>query len=493
MARVEDFLKNSLGIAGFNTTQLHSDHSSAAPSALAQIEDGEEVMHGVAGAEAFDVPRSEMWPTFHALADSDKANSVSVGVDPASAQTSEAKDEEQSRGAQVALTRLDIHQQKFEEEAHPVQDGHGKGSEECHLLVSEDTGLAQVQEGAGDGEESADGQECLNDEIERGLALEYVPDETKKMGELEDTEGQSEHQETDDVDDNDPSNEARRERAEGKCVSMVDEKVQGCEDDKSKDHCYCLENVEQSKNSSSDSGVSRSKDTSLVETQQKGRIDIDEKISNVGSKLRSEESAVSSQTEDMAKENPTLEVDGGFVEEQLSNHGGENLTLLVKALPGSVSPSVDAVMEDFAWFDSPGLKVVKVEEGLLVFVEDGQLGRVAMEGLKHKYSISEQVENNHCINVIISLFQVLIVADPSSGLFTLTFTDSKCMRYTATRNHFLQFCKDGEQPLLSRGSGLQEVLVSFARKEAAVEAFECTMEDENFPGLNVLPACRPSL
>ena len=271
------------------------------------------------------------------------------------------------------------------------------------MLVSEDTGLAQVQEGAGDGEEGADGLECLNDEIETGLAPEYVPDETKKMGELEDTEGQSEYQEIDDVDDNDPSNEARRERAEGKCVSIVDEEVQGCEDDKSKDHCYCLTNVEQSKNSSYDSGVSRTKDTSLVETQQKGRIDIDENISNVGSKLKSEESAVSAQTEDMAKENSTLEVDGGLDEEQLSNHAGENLTLLVKALPGSVSPSVDAVMEDFAWFDSPGLKVAKVEEGLLVFVEDGQLGRVAMEGLKHKYSISKQVENNHYINVIISL------------------------------------------------------------------------------------------
>ena len=46
----------------------------------------------------------QILPTFHALADSVKANSVSVGVDPASAQTSEAKDEEQSRGAQVALT-----------------------------------------------------------------------------------------------------------------------------------------------------------------------------------------------------------------------------------------------------------------------------------------------------------------------------------------------------------------------------------------------------
>ena len=63
-----------------------------------------------------------------------------------------------------------------------------------------------------------------------------------------------------------------------------------------------------------------------------------------------------------------------------------------------------------------------------------------------------------------------MVADPSSGLFSLTFTDSKCLRYTATKNHFLQFCKEGEQPLLSRGSGLQEVLVSFARKDTLLPA-----------------------
>ena len=402
---MEDFLKNSLGIAGLNTTQVSSDSDSPlTPSALTQFDIEDEVLNDVVEAEAFKVPGSEMWPTFNALADSDKATRVSVGVDSVSAQTSEARGEELSRDAQVALPRLSIDLKRLEEEAYPVQDGHSKGSEEYHLLFNEDTGLAQVQDGASDGEEGADGLECVKGEIETGLAPEHVQEETnvKKSNELDETKGQSKHQEKDDVGDG-PSNEARRERAEGKCVSIVDEEVQGCEDDKSKDHCYCLENVEQSKNSSYDSGVSRTKDTSLVETQQKGRIDIDENISNVGSKLKSEESAVSAQTDNMSKENSTLEVDGGLDEEQLSNHAGENLTLLVKALPGSVSPSVDAVMEDFAWFDSPGLKVAKVEEGLLVFVEDGQLGRVAMEGLKHKYSISKQVENNHYINVIISL------------------------------------------------------------------------------------------
>ena len=84
-----------------------------------------------------------------------------------------------------------------------------------------------------------------------------------------------------------------------------------------------------------------------------------------------------------------------------------------------------------------------------------------------------------------------MVADPSTGLYTLTFTDSKLMRYTATRQHFLQFCKEGEEPVLSRGIGKQEVLVSFARKEAAVRAVESTLRDENFSGLAVVTACRP--
>ena len=83
------------------------------------------------------------------------------------------------------------------------------------------------------------------------------------------------------------------------------------------------------------------------------------------------------------------------------------------------------------------------------------------------------------------------MADPSTGLYTLTFTDSKLMRYTATRQHFLQFCKEGEQPVLSRGLGKQEVLVSFASKEAAVKAVEATLQNDNFPGLAVIPACRP--
>ena len=167
---MEDFLKNSLGIAGFNTTQVSSDNdSSLTPpaltlSALTQFDNEDEVVNDVVEAEAFKAPRSEMWPTFHALADSDKATCASVVVDSLSAPTSEARGEEQSRDAKVTLTRLSIDLKRLEE-AYPVQDGHSKGSEECHVLFDEDTGLAQVHDGASNGEEGADGQECLKGEI----------------------------------------------------------------------------------------------------------------------------------------------------------------------------------------------------------------------------------------------------------------------------------------------------------------------------------------
>ena len=51
-------------------------------------------------------------------------------------------------------------------------------------------------------------------------------------------------------------------------------------------------------------------------------------------------------------------------------------------------------MEDFSWFDCPGLKVTEVEDGLQVDVEDRQLGIAAMEGLKHKYVITQLVWNS---------------------------------------------------------------------------------------------------
>ena len=72
------------------------------------------------------------------------------------------------------------------------------------------------------------------------------------------------------------------------------------------------------------------------------------------------------------------------------------LTLKVKARVAASTtptpPSMEEVTEDFAWFDCPGLRVTEVEDGLQVDVEDKQLGVAAMEGLKHKFTTTQQVK-----------------------------------------------------------------------------------------------------
>jgi hypothetical protein len=80
-------------------------------------------------------------------------------------------------------------------------------------------------------------------------------------------------------------------------------------------------------------------------------------------------------------------------------------------------------------------------------------------------------------------------ADPSTGLFILSFTDMKQKRYKATMSHFLQYCRGGETLHLGRGAGRQEVLVSYTAREAAVRALEENRGSQEFPGIRVVEAC----
>ena len=88
--------------------------------------------------------------------------------------------------------------------------------------------------------------------------------------------------------------------------------------------------------------------------------------------------------------------------------------------------------------------------------------------------------------------QVELAADPATGLYTLTFTDSQQQRYRATKLHFGQFCEVSEELVVGRGAGRQEVLVSFASRAADARALHGTGTSLAFPGLEVAPACRPA-
>ena len=88
--------------------------------------------------------------------------------------------------------------------------------------------------------------------------------------------------------------------------------------------------------------------------------------------------------------------------------------------------------------------------------------------------------------------QVELAADPATGLYTLTFTDTQQQRYRATKLHFAQFCEVSEELVVGRGTGPQQVLVSFASRAAAARALHGTGSSLAFPGLEVAPACRPA-
>ena len=150
--------------------------------------------------------------------------------------------------------------------------------------------------------------------------------------------------------------------------------------------------VEHTKNTSRDSGLSRSGEVSFVENEQEEKVESSEEKNEAV-----KDNSGVHRNVNVLKDREVLGRDSEVTaKEQSENNDVKNLTLMVKALVASTATttpglSVEAVTEDFAWFDCPGLKVTETEEGLQVDVEDRQLGIAAMEGLKHKYSITQQV------------------------------------------------------------------------------------------------------
>jgi len=461
VARVEDFLRDSLGIDEENTVLVANEEDVANvsfTSVLASIKeeevDKEEAVEEGAKVKDVVVPRTELPPSLQKL-DAQRAALLKLGIDSGTDQISE-KEEQKEADQEEEVTG-----ESFEDVevtcSHHDQESNAEQQLGNGLLAVPEVS-EESSEGVGGKEQVGCGQEAKEPKRElefqdEGCLQSQVMSENA-VGNLVGEDGEREF--------------------EGREIEAEDEEEEGKTSAKK---------VEHSKNTSHDSGLSRSNDVSFAENERK--VEPLEKSEAVFGAERIVEENLGKEVnvleESFAMNSEEVEGDCRVrvAKEESESKIGQILTLKVKALAAATTTphlSVEAVTEDFAWFDCPGLKVTEVEDGLQVDVEDRQLGIAAMEGLKHKYVITQQVP---------------IVADPSTGLYTLTFTDSKLLRYTATRQHFLQFCKDGEEPVLSRGIGKQEVLVSFASKEAAVKAVEGTLQDENFPALAVISACRP--
>ena len=153
-----------------------------------------------------------------------------------------------------------------------------------------------------------------------------------------------------------------------------------------------------SKNTSYDSGLSQSNDVSLAVNEGEGKVESG--AERVVEETLGRNRNVIFLKESFAKDSEAVEGGCRVAMEENKSKVQPFLSLKVKAIASASTTtrtphlSIDAVMEDFSWFDCPGLKVTEVEDGLQVDVEDRQLGIAAMEGLKHKYVITQQVWNS---------------------------------------------------------------------------------------------------
>ena len=84
-----------------------------------------------------------------------------------------------------------------------------------------------------------------------------------------------------------------------------------------------------------------------------------------------------------------------------------------------------------------------------------------------------------------------IIADKDTGTFMLVFVDKKHKRYAGTIAQFKKYCKEPKNgPFITKGQGLDEVLVGFKVKEEAIQALKENLDNDDFPELCVAPSSR---
>merc|ERR1719186_1124657 len=174
-----------------------------------------------------------------------------------------------------------------------------------------------------------------------------------------------------------------------------------------------------------------------------------------------------------------------------SDHENKTLTpdligLYPLSLP--VSPSSDltllsSLQEDITWFDTPvSLRCIENKTGaamLEVKLSDKDMATAVLLGLKHKYpGLEGDMTGAHFV----------MFPDKVTGLYTLCFTDTKMKRYKATIEQFKHYSK--QLPIISRGLGVNQVMVGFHAKGEAVEALRANLDNEEFPELQVASGSR---
>jgi len=180
--------------------------------------------------------------------------------------------------------------------------------------------------------------------------------------------------------------------------------------------------------------------------------------------LTSEGESVLTSSVDSSGKQPTLKDADDVADDRKPVAHTQPCTLMMP-LPGG-SPVDESllqkVMDDLAWFENL-VSTKAVGQVVEAMFANEEFAGVAMLGLKAKYPEISKKEN--------------LRRHPSSGLFTLSFFDTKRLRYRATLDHFSTF---GEVPVILRGSKRDEVTIGFKTEEAAALALSASKSLSSF-------------
>ena len=411
---MEDFLRDSLGIVEENVMQMVNEKevcNVSFTSVLASIEEELNNEETVEDEADMIMSRTEPPPSLQKL-EAQRATILKLGLDSVTVEKLEKEEEEQKEVEQEEMGPGESFEElnNCDEEMPCIRDKESPAEETQHwenglLLPTQELGLTGVKEkpeGVLGGIEEAEKREKVDNSVEGKVEVEVQAETHEHLGcriEAKELDGQKEGVGESNFQEEGGGclqNEAMHKNAsDGHGEGGIDSKgVEGQagegEEGNIKESVGAKE-LEHSKNTSRDSGLSRSGEVSFVENEQEEKVESSEEKNEAVKDNPGVHRNVS-----VLKDREVLGRDSEITaKEQSENNDVKNLTLKVKALASTTTAtpdlSVEAVTEDFAWFDCPGLKVAEVEDGLQVDVEDRQLGIAAMEGLKHKYSITQQV------------------------------------------------------------------------------------------------------
>ena len=418
---MEDFLRDSLGIAEENTMQVAYEEevcNVSFTSVLASIEEeevnNEEAVEEVLEVNDVVVSRTELTPSLQKL-QAQRAALLKLGLDSGIGQMSEMEGGDQKGVDQEVRGTVEESFERSNEEASCSQEQEGPPEDSQHqgndslTVETQDPVLPEVEEKPGD---EVGGTEHAEEERVDADIIGEVEVEVEAQAETHDHSGFK--KELDGLEMGVGETELPGEGVDCSLGNIVEEEGEHEEESKGVEGGVSkggelngngvpsvgIKNVEHSENTSHDSGLSGSNDVSLVENEQQEENESSEgsiEAASGAETIVEGNSGTNSEVYALGKGREALQSGSGVAvaKEQSGSNGDQNLTLKVKALAAASTttqpPSIEAVTEDFAWFDCPGLKVTEVEDGLQVDVEDRQLGIAAMEGLKHKYSITQQV------------------------------------------------------------------------------------------------------